>query len=163
MEINPEWLAPCGLYCGVCAIRIAHENNNEKLKERLASLYRGGTPGKGALPNAEQLTAGDIHCSGCLSKDLFLHCGQCDIRDCAVRKGYSGCHECEEFPCRFIEEFPMSVGKKVILRAVPYRKEHGTETWVRDEEARYICPNCGNPVFRGAMKCNRCKTDLDMD
>jgi hypothetical protein len=23
MTVNPDWLAPCGLYCGVCAIRIA--------------------------------------------------------------------------------------------------------------------------------------------
>ena len=30
----------------------------------------------------------------------------------------------------------MPVGKKVILRAVPYRREHGTEKWVCDEEAR---------------------------
>jgi predicted RNA-binding Zn-ribbon protein involved in translation (DUF1610 family) len=57
----------------------------------------------------------------------------------------------------------MTVGKKVILRAVSYRKAHGTETWVRDEEARYVCPNCGNPVFRGAMRCNRCKSDLNLD
>lgn len=163
MESRPEWLSPCGLYCGVCAIRIAHQDNNTKLKEKLAQLYKGGTPGKGALPNAAELTAADIHCGGCLSNDLFLHCRQCDIRNCAIRKGYSGCHECEEFPCRFIEEFPMTVGKKVILRAVPYRKAHGAETWVCDEEARYVCPNCGNPVFRGAMRCNRCRTDLNLD
>ena len=57
----------------------------------------------------------------------------------------------------------MTVGKKVILRAVPYRRKVGTERWVSDEEARYVCPGCGNRLFRGAMRCNRCKTVVDLD
>jgi hypothetical protein len=54
MAINPDFLAPCGLYCGVCAIYIAHSDNNIKLKERQVNLYKGGTPGKGTLPNLEK-------------------------------------------------------------------------------------------------------------
>jgi hypothetical protein len=163
MPTNPDFLSPCGLYCGVCAIHIAHRDNNIKLKERLVNLYRGGTPGKGTLPNSETLSTEDIRCNGCLSDDRFMHCRQCEIRNCTEQKGYSGCHECNEFPCGHTNNFSMTVGKKVILRAVPYRRECGTETWVRDEEARYICPECNNKVFRGAMKCNQCKVQLDLD
>jgi len=163
MKINPEFASPCGLYCGVCAIYIAHRDNNQKFKERLAILYRGGVPGKGTLPNSETLSAEDIRCRGCLSDDRFMHCRQCEIRDCTIRKGYSGCHQCDEFPCRHIENFPMAVGKKVILRAVPYRRKFGTEKWTQDEEARYICPGCGKKVFRGAVQCNQCKSQLDLD
>ncbi len=163
MKTNAEFISPCGLYCGVCAIYIAHRDNNEKFKEGLVRLYKGGTSGKGTLPNSEQLSTKDIHCSGCLSDDLFMHCEQCEIRDCTIKKGYSGCHECDEFPCEYIDNFPMAVGKKVILRSVPYRRKFGTEKWVQDEEARYICPECGNKVFRGAIKCNQCKADLDLD
>ncbi len=163
MPINPDFLSPCGLYCGVCAIYIAHRDNNVKLKEGLLKLYKGGTPGKGTLPNSESLTAEDIRCRGCLSDDRFMHCHVCEIKRCAEEKGYAGCHQCSEFPCQYIDDFPMAVGKKVILRAVPYRREFGDEKWVRDEEARYVCPNCGNRVFRGAMKCNQCKAQLDLD
>jgi hypothetical protein len=163
MKINPDFASPCGLYCGVCAIYIAHRDNNQKFKERLANLYRGGVPGKGTLPNSETLCAEDIRCKGCLSDDLFMHCNQCEIRDCSKKKGYEGCHQCAEFPCRHIDNFPMAVGKKVILRAVPYRREFGTEKWIQDEEARYVCPECGNRVFRGAVQCNQCKTKLDLD
>jgi len=28
----------------------------------------------------------------------------------------------------------MAIGKKVILQAVPYRREFGTEKWIQDEE-----------------------------
>ena len=38
MEINREWLAPCGLYCGVCGIMIAHRDDNLKFKERLTQV-----------------------------------------------------------------------------------------------------------------------------
>jgi hypothetical protein len=41
MMINPDLIAPCGLYCGVCAIYIAHRDNNEKFKARLLNLYQG--------------------------------------------------------------------------------------------------------------------------
>lgn len=163
MAINPDFVSPCGLYCGVCAIYMAHRDNNQKLKERLAGLYKGEVSGKGTLPNSENLSAENIKCRGCLSDDLFMHCKQCDIRNCAKEKGYTGCHQCDEFPCRHIENFPMTVGKKVILRAIPYRRKFGTEKWIEDEEARYICPECGNKVFRGVVTCNRCKAKLELD
>ena len=163
MKINPDFVSPCGLYCGVCAIHIAHRDNNQKFKERLVNLYKGGVAGKGTLPNSENLTTDDIRCQGCLSDDRFLHCNQCEIRDCTRAKGVTGCHQCDQFPCALIENFPMAVGKKVILRSVPYRRKVGTEKWVRDEQARYVCPQCGHTVFRGVARCNQCKAALDLD
>jgi len=50
MTINPDFVSPCGLYCGVCAIYIAHRDNNYKLKERLVNLYKGEVPDKGDSP-----------------------------------------------------------------------------------------------------------------
>lgn len=162
-RINPDFIAPCGLYCGVCAIYIAHRDNNLKFKERLLNLYKGGIPGKGTLPDSENLTIDDIQCEGCLSDNPFVFCRQCAIRDCTKEKSYSGCHQCEDFPCDHISHFPMAVGKKVILRTIPYWREVGTEKWIQDEEARYVCPECGNTLFRGVVRCNRCKATLDLD
>ncbi len=163
MNLNPDLISPCGLYCGVCAIYMAHRDNNRKLRERLADLYKGGVPGKGMLPNSENLTAEDIKCSGCMSDERFMHCRQCEIRSCVSRRGFSGCHQCHEFPCGHIDDFPMAIGKKVILRAIPHWREVGTEKWVQDEEARYNCPECGAKAFRGAVKCGQCKVRLALD
>lgn len=157
MEINPDYIAPCGLYCGVCAILYATLENNLKFKERLLGVY------KGKLPNSENLSVEDIHCKGCLSDELFYFCRECAIKDCTTKKGYTGCHECKDFPCKLIEEFSIPLGKKVMLRAIPYWREVGTEKWIRDEEARYICPECGQKLFRGANRCNKCKTPVDLD
>lgn len=163
MQVNPDFVAPCGLYCGVCAIYIAHRDDNQKFKERLLQVYKGEVPGKGTLPGSEDLSVEDMQCNGCLSENPFMYCRQCPIRDCTQEKGYTGCQECEAFPCEHIEEFPMAVGKKVILRAVPHWREVGTEQWIQDEEARYVCPECKNRVFRGVVSCNQCKAKLDLD
>ena len=113
MMINPDLISPCGLYCGVCAIYIAHRDNNHKFKERLVNVYRGKVNSKGNLTDSENLSIEDIQCRGCLSDELFMHCRQCEIRDCSKENGYTGCYECDEFPCQHIENFPMTVGKRL--------------------------------------------------
>jgi hypothetical protein len=156
-EINPKHLAPCGLYCGVCGVLYATRDNNLKFKERLLGVY------KGKLPGIEDLSVADIRCEGCLSEAPFLYCRECSIKDCTRSKGYAGCHECPDFPCHFIKDFPIPVGKKVILRSIPHWRAVGTAKWVQDEESRYVCPECGHMLFRGAQRCNKCKTPLDLD
>jgi len=154
-EINKALLAPCGLYCGVCAIHIADRDNNAKFKEILVDVYK---------PFSK--TIEDIKCKGCLSEsndDIFGYCKMCPIRDCVRSKAFESCYQCNDFPCNFIDKFPVPVGKKVILRAIPQWKELGTEKWVEAEEKRYHCPECGNPLFRGAKRCNKCKNPVNVD
>ena len=149
MNINNELLSPCGLYCGVCGVLIAHRENNQKFKERLSTVYG--------------VSADEIRCQGCMSDEPFVFCRTCPIKTCTKERGYAGCHECSDFPCEHINNFPVEVGKKVILRAVPRWREVGTEKWVEEEEQRYICPECGNKLFRGAKRCRNCKQPVDSD
>jgi hypothetical protein len=141
--------APCGLYCGVCAIYIAHRDDNLKFKERLTGLYGVGMD--------------DLHCKGCLSDDVFLYCRVCPIKACTAGKGIAGCHQCADFPCGHIDAFPLPVGKRVILRSIPAWRELGTDQWMEAEEKRYHCPRCGNTLFRGAKRCRSCGEAADMD
>jgi hypothetical protein len=147
--VKKELLAPCGLYCGVCGVYMAHRDDNEKFKERLGTVY-------GCSPE-------EIACEGCLSDNTFKYCKVCPVRDCVTQKNYEGCHQCDDFPCGLIENFPMPVGKKVIMRAIPTWRELGTEKWVEQEELRYNCPNCGYEQFRGAKRCRSCKEPVDVD
>lgn len=149
MKIDKALVPPCGLYCGVCSILIAHRDHNDKFKERLATLY-------GTKPE-------EIKCKGCLSDEVFGYCRVCPIKSCAAERGYEGCHQCDDFPCGHIEKFPMPVGKKVILRAIPQWKKLGMEAWIEAEIERYHCPNCGYELFRGAKRCRNCKEPVDQD
>ena len=68
-EIKKELLAPCGLYCGVCSIYIAHRDNNVKFKERLLPVYK-----------AFAKSVEDIACTGCLSEGVvFPVCQVCAV------------------------------------------------------------------------------------
>ena len=149
MDTRQELAAPCGLYCGVCGIYIAHRDDNLKFKERLTQVYNVGVD--------------DIKCKGCLSDEPFVYCQTCAIKKCTSDKVIEGCHQCSDFPCSYIEDFPLPVGKKVILRAIPFWREHGTAKWMEDEEKRYICPHCGYTLFRGAQWCRNCKEPVDLD
>lgn len=149
MSVKKELVPPCGLYCGVCGVYIAHRDGNEKFKERLAGLY--------------SVKPEDVRCRGCYSDDLFFYCQTCPIKECTGRKGIEGCHQCDDFPCDLIENFPMPVGKKVMLRAIPAWKELGTERWVEEEERRYHCPSCGYALFRGVKRCRNCAQPVDVD
>jgi predicted RNA-binding Zn-ribbon protein involved in translation (DUF1610 family) len=151
MKGRNELAAPCGLYCGVCGIFVAHRDKDQKLKEKLATVY-------GLRPE-------DIKCKGCLSEsdDVFFYCQVCAIKNCTKEKEFEGCYQCDDFPCKIINEFPVPVGKKVMLRSVPAWRELGTEKWMDGEENRYTCPHCGIKLFRGAKRCRNCKETVDMD
>ena len=157
MEIDPGFLAPCGLYCGVCGVYYATRDDNEDFLRRLLNFYQS------IIPQLKDVTIEDLECDGCMSDRVSVFCRVCAIKSCTREKGYAGCHECDAFPCSSVENFSLPVGKKVIMRAVPYWREHGTEKWVRDEEDRYVCPSCGHRLFRGAKRCNECKTPVDLD
>jgi len=144
-----ELVPPCGLYCGVCGVFIAHRDDNHKFKERLAEVYR--------------VAPDEVRCRGCDSDELFFYCQTCPIKECTAKKGIEGCHQCGDFPCDIIDAFPMPVGKKVMLRAIPAWRELGTEKWIAEEEKRYHCPHCGFGLFRGAKRCRNCKQTVDVD
>jgi hypothetical protein len=151
-------LAPCGLYCGVCGVYIAHRDGNTKFQGILAKLY-------GSKPE-------ETVCLGCMQDDppecLYGFCQSCKIRGCVRGKGYYSCHQCADFPCDLIEEFPFPVGLRVMKRAILHWRElvalHGDEKgsveFARSECERYHCPDCGHPLFRGAITCRNCKLDI---
>lgn len=147
--VDRNLMAGCGLYCGVCGVLIAHRDNNVKFKERLATVYG--------------CRLEDLACDGCNSGNTPAFCSNCDYRNCVREKGLDGCHQCPDWPCEMVENFPLAVGKKVIMRAVPAWKALGDEAFAAAEEARYQCPECGYPAFRGAKRCRQCKAELDLD
>ena len=156
-NINPNYLAPCGLYCGVCRIQHATREGDLAYLKRLKKIYSR------RFPECVSLPVEDMLCDGCLSTKRFLFCQTCVIRECAQAKGFQGCHQCADFPCALTDAFPMPAGQKVMLRAIPYWRTHGTEAWVLAEEKRYHCPECGDRLFRGAKSCGGCRASVDVD
>jgi hypothetical protein len=154
-------LAPCGLYCGVCGVYIATRDHNEKFKAILGKLY-------GSKPEVTE-------CKGCMQGEppelLYGFCSTCPIRDCIKGKGFYSCHQCCDFPCKYMDNFPMPVGRKVMRRAIPEWRafcakagvEAGNRAFAEAQFKRYRCPKCGYELFRGAKRCRSCGSPVDVD
>jgi hypothetical protein len=155
---NKDLMAPCGLYCGTCGVYIATRDDNAKFKAILGNLY-------GTKPE-------ETECLGCLQADpahkLYAYCQDCTIRDCVKSKGFYSCHQCGEWPCEMIRDFPVATGRRVMQRAIPewracvavHGDDQGSEAWARSECERCHCTNCGDPLFRGAQRCRSCKASV---
>jgi hypothetical protein len=155
---NRELMAPCGLYCGVCGVYIATRDGNDKFKAIMGNLY-------GTKPE-------ETECSGCMQPEpprkLYGYCKTCNLRLCIRSKGFYSCHQCSEWPCHMIENFGLATGVRVMNRTIPLWRakvaeqgdEKGSIAWAKAECERYHCPECGNPLFRGARTCRACKADV---
>jgi len=83
-------IACCGLNCAVCDARIATITNDNELRARTADQWK-------VLYNAPEMTADMIHCTGCMAHGAkFGHCDLCEIRNCAISKGYQTCSDCDK-------------------------------------------------------------------
>jgi hypothetical protein len=155
---NKELRAPCGLYCGVCGVYIATRDGNDKFKAVMGNLY-------GTKPE-------ETECLGCMQleppRKLYGYCKTCNLRNCILSKGFYSCHQCGEWPCHMIQNFGLATGVRVMNRTIPLWRakvaeqgdEKGSIAWAKAECERYHCPECGNPLFRGAKTCRVCKAGV---
>ena len=148
MGVKNEYLSPCGLYCSVCSVRAAYQNNDQELKGKLAFFF-------GSSPE-------NIACDGCMSEKTFQFAKTCSVRACAQEKRLTGCHQCDDFPCNNIKNFPIETARNNMLEAIPRRKELGTERWVAEVENRYTCSKCGTLLHRYATECSKCQTPFSV-
>jgi hypothetical protein len=147
MSFKKEYLSPCGMYCSVCAVRVADRDNDQELKGMLAPIF-------GTKPE-------QVACEGCLSDKTFQFAKACAIRACAGEKCLESCHQCKDFPCDHFKTFPFEIARQQMLAAIPRWKELGTEQWVMETEKRFTCSHCGSLLHRYATLCNRCRKPAD--
>jgi hypothetical protein len=83
-------IACCGLNCASCEARIATITNDDELRKSTAEKWQ-------KLYNSPAIAPESINCTGCRLPGVKLaHCSECQVRNCAIAKGYSTCSECNE-------------------------------------------------------------------
>jgi hypothetical protein len=105
LSVKKEYLSPCGMYWSVCAVRAARDND-QYLKEKPAPIF-------GIKPE-------QISCEGCRSEKTFPFAQACSIRACAGEKHFEGCHQCGDFPCNHIMNFPFEIYKQQMLAVLDH-------------------------------------------
>ena len=86
-----DLIAYCGLDCEKCEARIATINNDEELRIKVSKLW--------SQLNGVEITKDMINCLGCRVDGVkTVYCNTlCPIRQCALKKGFKTCGDCEKF------------------------------------------------------------------
>jgi hypothetical protein len=98
-----KMLSMCGLDCAACPAFIAHKNNDQALREK--------TAGEWSQMYHVEFKPADIDCVGCVKvKGVHIgHCGECEIRKCALGRKVKNCGLCGDFGCETISKFLANV------------------------------------------------------
>ena len=84
-------IAACGLDCAHCPAYVATMANDAAALKKVAEDWGRQF---GFAPDADK-----VRCHGCLATDGLQigHCAECEIRLCALGKGYATCAACPDF------------------------------------------------------------------
>jgi len=137
-SIQSTLIAPCGMNCGLCMgyLRDPGEKN---------------------------------YCPGCRGDiaDLPRSCGGCRIRNCAEISagGKSFCFECAKFPCTRLRQLDKRYRTKYgmsMIENLESIRALGLEAFVRREQDRWKCPECGGVICVHKLSCIYCDRLRDM-
>jgi hypothetical protein len=141
----------CGIFCGACPIYRADNDSDQELAQKMARQYN--------------LSEDQIHCEGCVSDNTFLRCKVCGFRDCAKQKGLAYCFECVFQPCTKIFDLAMNCSRKysmphlvLCIGNLNTLRQEGVHEWLRKQEIRWSCTNCGKRLTWYSQSCPQCGT-----
>lgn len=132
-----ELIAPCGMNCNVCSNYLALVND---------------TKSKGVkLP----------YCIGCRQRDK-----KCSFvkKKCnkLLKSEINFCYECNKFPCELIIKLGRGYEKHYHMNMVDNLnkiKEFGMEQFLKTEEKKWKCSNCGETICCHNGICCSCNLD----
>ena len=103
-----DLIAYCGLDCEACEARLATIRDDDALREKVAKLW--------SELNGVEITPEMINCAGCRVDGVKTpYCDSlCPIRQCAMKKNYETCGDCEEK--RTCEKVGMILGNNETAR-----------------------------------------------
>ena len=124
MDKNENLVAPCGMNCGICSGYLAETHDIKKQGVRMT------------------------YCRGCRPRNK--NCAFLKKRCRLLSEGtVNFCYECPQFPCdqlkaidkRYRERYHMSM-----LENLSFIREHGIDGFLKKEEEKWQCPDCGGTI-----------------
>lgn len=138
----------CGLNCGACPVGRANEMDDTEAIKKMATEWE--TP----LEN--------LKCTGCKTEALSGYCKNCEMRVCARGKSLEFCHECSEYPCELITRFRNDKAShhSAVFKNLENIKTRGLIAWLKGEETRWACQDCGSKFTWYTESCEKCGAEL---
>ncbi len=130
-----QLIAPCGMNCRICV--------------GYAGYTMAGQPRK-------------MRCTGCRPSG----------KNCAHVKKYCDrlkknevdfCYQCPDFPCEHIKRLDTKYRQRFSYSTIANLediRDNGMEAFLKEQEQRYKCPNCGDVVCVHTGKCYSCWVEI---
>jgi hypothetical protein len=123
-------IAPCGMDCGICLAFLRDKNK----------------------------------CPGCrlFNKQEPVSIARCKIKNCEViQKGkVKFCFICESFPCyrlKHLDKRYRTKYKMSMIENLDNIKKFGIRKFIKSENKRWACPECGGTICVHRGYCLKCK------
>lgn len=132
-KFTPELIAPCGMNCGICKGYLAYSRGIPRERGKVS------------------------HCSGCLprNKNCFIKRGCKKL----AKNEIKFCFECEDVPCENLDRVDRRYRKRYDMSMVENLKElkeKGMKKFLKNQEEKYECPECGDVISVHDRKCYSC-------
>ena len=129
----PELIAPCGMNCGICRAYLAYTHGEPTKKGKVS------------------------HCAGCFPR----------AKNCYIKRGclklskhqIESCNQCETMPCEHLAHLDKRYRERYSMSMVENLKElkaKGMDGFLKNQQTKYQCPECGGVVCVHDRKCYSC-------
>lgn len=128
-NIKSNLIAPCGMNCGLCLGYIRDKNR----------------------------------CLGCRDRVTIKSCQKCVIKNCTVIKenNWMFCSpKCVKYPCLRLKNLDKRYRTKYnmsMIKNLEYIFKNGIRKFLKKEEDKWKCKNCGGVICVHRGKCLKCK------
>jgi hypothetical protein len=97
-KTGEKMVAYCGLVCTECPGFLATRANDVELAKKTAAEW--------SKAFGVEVKVEHVFCDGCLvGGKKCAHCGECEMRTCAMKRGVESCAACADYPCAPLEGF----------------------------------------------------------
>jgi hypothetical protein len=148
--VDSRLLSRCGIYCGSCFIYRA-ERDGGALLDEMAKRFN--------VPREK------ITCNGCSGpyEEQWGNCQKCAFKACQRKSGVENCAQCEKFETcpDFIQLVRFTAKRGEEIREGLRTIDAGDgEAWLRGQEKRWSCPDCGYPLMWYDNACRGCGSKI---
>lgn len=130
-DFLPQLIAPCGMNCGICIAFFGYTLDGKKRKQTCNT------------------------CRSRKSKCAFIK-QQCNK---LASKQIEYCFECAIFPCEHLKKLDERYRNNYrmsMIENLNYIKSNGVKQFLKHEQERWKCSNCGGTICVHNKKCYSC-------
>lgn len=137
LMFKKELIAPCGMNCGICSSYLAYTH---KLKDKGIKMP---------------------YCIGCRPRNK--QCAFLKKRCNTLLNGeVEYCYQCKDFPCEGLLHITKTYQTRYRMSMqenLEYIRDHGIAKFLKSEENKWKCPNCGGVICCHNGICFNCGLD----